>query len=105
MADAGWARIPVTATVTESLGSEIHVLFNVDAPPVQHASLTGAVADDGEDEALPLVTGQSLWTARVAARSAIGSGQRAELAIDTSNLNFFDVSSGLSIGHPLSVAA
>src|SRR5690606_25726280 len=32
----GWARLPVRANVTEELGSEINVLFTIDAPPVEH---------------------------------------------------------------------
>jgi multiple sugar transport system ATP-binding protein len=99
LADADWPRIPAMADVTEALGSEVHVLFKLDAPPVQHAALGEAVSE-GDDETLPLVAGKSLWTARVAARSRISSGQPIELAVDTSNLQFFDPDSGLSIGHP-----
>jgi len=85
LADAGWARMPVTAGVTEDLGSEIHVLFTVDAPQVQHSGIADAAADGDEDEA---------------ARSKVRTGQPVELAVDTSNLQFFDPESGLSIGHP-----
>jgi multiple sugar transport system ATP-binding protein len=98
LAEAGWARLAATAGVTEALGSEIHVLFTIDAPPVEHSSITEAVADDGEDAAIPLAGGKTMWTARVAARSKIAPGQPAELAVDTSNLQFFDTESGLSIG-------
>jgi multiple sugar transport system ATP-binding protein len=41
-----------------------------------------------------------LWTARVAARSVIKPGSSVTLAVDTSNLQFFDPATGLSIGHP-----
>jgi multiple sugar transport system ATP-binding protein len=106
LADATWPRIPATADVTEALGSEMHVLFRVDAPPVEHAALGDArAAEDNEDAALPLTAGKTLWTARVAARSAIAPGHQIKLAIDTSNLQFFDASSGLSIGHPQAQAA
>jgi multiple sugar transport system ATP-binding protein len=98
LADPGWARMPVTAGVTEDLGSEIHVLFSIDAPQVQHSSITQAVAGDDDDTAIPLAGGKSLWTARVAARSKVRPGQPVELAVDTSNLQFFDPESGLSIG-------
>ena len=91
-------RMPVTAGVTEDLGSEIHILFSIDAPQVQHHSITQAGAEEDDDAAIPLVGGKSLWTARVAARSTVRSGQPAELAVDTSNLQFFDADSGLSIG-------
>jgi multiple sugar transport system ATP-binding protein len=102
LADATWARMPVTAGVTEELGSEIHVIFTIDAPPVQHASISdAATGDDGEDESVAaLVGGKSLWTARVSARSPVRPNQPIELAVDTSNLQFFDSDSGLSIGHP-----
>ena len=102
LADAGWARMPVTAGVTEELGSEIHVIFTVDAPPAEHSSFTdAATGDSGEDESVAaLVGGKSLWTARVSSRSLVRPGQPIELAIDTANLHFFDADSGLSIGHP-----
>ena len=105
LADASWPRMQAAADVTEALGSELHVLFRVDAPPVQHAALGDAVAVEGEEGALPLTAGKALWTARVAARSRIASGHPIELAVDTSNLQFFDSDSGLSIGHPQALAA
>jgi len=100
LADAGWGRMPVTAGVTEELGSEIHVLFTIEAPKVEHASISQAVADDGDEAAIPMAAGGSLWTARVAPRSRVRPGQPVELAVDTANLQFFDPVSGLSIGHP-----
>ncbi len=102
LADATWPRISARADVTEALGTEIHVLFRIDAAPVKHPSLGHAAANDDEsdDGALPLDSGKSLWTARVAARSTIAPGQPVELAVQTSNLQFFDADSGLSIGHP-----
>ena len=104
--DASWARFPVTVGVTEELGTEIHAIFTIDAPPVEHASI--ASASDGSSEEDETVTalagGKSLWTARVSARSAVRSGQQLELAVDTSRLHFFDTASGESIGHPLTVA-
>jgi multiple sugar transport system ATP-binding protein len=98
LADPGWPRMPVTAGVTEDLGSEIHILFTIDAPQVQHSSIARAVAGDDDDAAIPLAGGTSLWTARVAARSKARPGQPVELAVDTSNLHFFDPGTGLSIG-------
>ncbi|HTA10640.1 MAG TPA: sn-glycerol-3-phosphate ABC transporter ATP-binding protein UgpC [Streptosporangiaceae bacterium] len=100
LAEPGWPRMPVQTSVTEELGSEIHVIFTIDAAPVQHASITEARADEGDDETIPLTDNKTLWTARVAARSSIKPGSAATLAVDTSNLQFFDPASGLSIGHP-----
>jgi multiple sugar transport system ATP-binding protein len=100
LAEPAWPRMPVEVSVTEELGSEIHVIFAIDAPQVQHASITQARSDEGEDEAIPLAANKTQWTARVAARSAIKPGSSAQLAVDTSNLQFFDGASGLAIGHP-----
>jgi multiple sugar transport system ATP-binding protein len=98
LADASWARMPAVADVTEDLGSEIHVLFTIDAPQVEHASISQATGPEEDDAAIPLASGKSLWTARVAARSTVKAGQPIELAADTSRLQFFDPESGLAIG-------
>src|SRR5258708_5527791 len=106
LADPLWPRLSARADVTEALGTEMHVLFRIDAPPVRHAALgQAATASDADDAALPLDGGKSLWTARVAARSTIAAGQPVELAVQTSNLQFFDAETGLSIGHPQAAAA
>jgi multiple sugar transport system ATP-binding protein len=105
LADSAWPRIATKADVTEALGSEVHVLFRIDAPPVRHAALGDTSAANGEEGALPLAAGKSLWTARVAARSRIAPGHPVELALDSSNLQFFDADTGLSIGHPNALAA
>ena len=99
LAEPGWPRLPVTATVTEELGSEKLVLFTMDAPPVQHASLSAAETTAADEARMPVTGDKAIWTARAAARSTIVPGQRAELAVDTSGLQFFDPESGLSIGH------
>lgn len=78
------------------------MIFPIDAPPVQHASITEARTDGEDDEAIPLADNKTMWTARVAARSGIRPNSAANLAVDTSQLQFFDAASGLSIGHPAS---
>jgi len=102
--DASWPRIDVTAGVTEGLGTEIHAIFTIDAPPVEHHSITSAAGGhDEEDETVAaLVGGKSLWTARVSSRSSVRAGAPLKLAVDTSRLHFFDPATGESIGHPLS---
>jgi multiple sugar transport system ATP-binding protein len=103
LADSGWVRMPVSATVTEELGSEILVMFLLDTPPVDNKDTAALVADGNEDEAgIPLAEGKTLWTARASARSRISAGSRVELSVDTSNLHFFDPESGLTIGSKVS---
>jgi multiple sugar transport system ATP-binding protein len=99
LAEPGWPRLPITATVTEELGSEKLILFTLDAAPVQHASLSAAETTSADEELIPVAGDKVTWTARAAARSAIWPGQQAELAVDISGLQFFDPESGLSIGH------
>ncbi|MQY08707.1 ABC transporter ATP-binding protein [Actinomadura macrotermitis] len=97
-----WAPLEVTCSVTENLGSEINVIFAIDAPPVEHkdtADLAEDAAEGEADAAIPLVDDKALWTARVNARSDVQPGQRVELAVDTGRLHFFDPDSGLAIGH------
>jgi multiple sugar transport system ATP-binding protein len=100
-ANERWAPFAVKADVTEELGSEIHVLFTVDAPPVEHkdtADLKQDASEGEEDASIPLAENKSLWTARVNARSSVRSGQQIELALDTSRFRFFDPESGLAVG-------
>jgi multiple sugar transport system ATP-binding protein len=104
LAEPAWPRMPVRTTVTEELGSEINVIFGIDAPPVQHASIAQAATDNPDDEVIPIAGDKTMWTARVAARSSIKPGQDAELAVDNTNLQFFEADSGLSIGHPAAPA-
>src|SRR5690606_32406988 len=100
---AGWARMPVRAEVTEELGSEINVLFLIDAPPLEHRDATAAKDDEDEDSTLPLSGDKSLWTARVNARSHVRSGENIELVVDTHNMHFFDPATGLAIGHEANI--
>ena len=99
LTEESWPRMPVLTHVTEALGSEIHVIFVVDAPPVQHKDVADLAPEDEKDEsAIPLHEGKSRWTARVNARSSVRAGDRIELGVDTRNLHFFDPDSGLAIG-------
>ncbi|SDR29056.1 ABC transporter ATP-binding protein [Thermostaphylospora chromogena] len=100
---AGWARMPVRAEVTEELGSEINVLFLIDAPPLEHRDTTAAKDNEDEDSTLPLSGDKSLWTARVNARSHVRSGENIELVVDTHNMHFFDPATGLAIGHEANI--
>ena len=106
-ADAAWPRMAMTTGVTEGLGTEIHVIFTIDAPPVEHASITSAAGghDEEDDTVTALAGGKSLWTARVSSRSLVRPGAALELAVDTSRLHFFDPGTGDSIGHPLAAGA
>lgn len=96
-------RIEVTARVTEELGTEINVIFGVDAPPVRHEDAAALAKDAAGDEdngegALPLGSEGSQFTARVSPRSNVTPGGTINLSVDVSQLHFFDQDSGLAIG-------
>ncbi|MET9713011.1 ABC transporter ATP-binding protein [Nocardiopsis alba] len=102
----GDPRVEVTADVTEELGTEINVIFSVNAPPVRHedaAALAKDAAGDDEESAeagLPIGDDRTQFTARVSPRSSVKPGSTISLAVDVSQLHFFDQTSGLAIGHP-----
>jgi multiple sugar transport system ATP-binding protein len=100
LVDASWARMSVTAHLTEGLGDEIQLIFLLDAAPVQHKDLDDLAPEQEEEDqaALPVYDGRSLWTARLNARTKIRAGETIDLGVDTRNLHFFDPVSGLAIG-------
>lgn len=99
LTEQSWPTMPVVTHVIEALGSEIHAIFFIDAPPVDHKDVADLGPQGEEDESgIPLHEGKSLWTARVNARSSVRAGDRIELGVDTSHMHFFDPDSGLAIG-------
>jgi len=98
--------MPVTVGVTEALGSEIHVVFEIDAPPVVNKDTAALAADQSEEEtAIPAAAGKSTWIARVSPRTRVRPGDDFELGVDTGNLHFFDPESGLTIGRTPSASS
>ena len=99
--------IEARVEVTEELGSEVHVLFTVDAPPIiTDDTLAAATAVEGED-IIPLIAaeGKSSFTARVDARTAARPGGSVRLSVDPRRFHFFARDTGLAVGAPRSVAA
>jgi hypothetical protein len=74
-------------------------MFTLPVPPVQHSDLAALAAAGGEadETGVALDPGGTRWIARVSARSKISTGTRAELAVDTAALYFFDPASGTAI--------
>jgi multiple sugar transport system ATP-binding protein len=89
-ADRGLPRIEVTVAVLEEIGSDAHVIFEVDAPRVDTEQL-GVVEDH---ERLVTGTETSLFNARVDPRTAARVGERLRLAVNPESLYFFDRASG-----------
>jgi multiple sugar transport system ATP-binding protein len=89
--DGGPASPTITADVelVEALGSESLVHFRLDAQRV-------VATDSVGEEQLGEMVGSGV--ARVAARTAMTTGDRVSLALNESALHFFDPGSGLAVG-------
>jgi multiple sugar transport system ATP-binding protein len=95
-AKAELPRIRVKPDVVEDLGSELHVIFTLDAPRVT-AEAVRAAADEGDGEGILFADDRAVFTAVIDARSASSSGPELELAIDVDRLHFFGPETGLSL--------
>jgi multiple sugar transport system ATP-binding protein len=100
-------KIEVRADVTEELGSEVNVLFTVDAPPIETEETRAAADTDGDDEGFALISDgrRAVFCARVDARSDVRPGETIRVSFDPSRFHYFDPQSGLAIDQPDAVAA
>jgi multiple sugar transport system ATP-binding protein len=96
----------VKADVTEELGSEVHVIFTVDAPPVV-TEQTMAAGEPDEGDFVPLVEaeGKTSFTARVDPRTRCRPGSMVRLTVDPGRFHFFERDSGKAIGAPSALVA
>ena len=90
--------IAVRADVTEELGSEVNILFRVDAPPVATDVIMAATDEEGE-ELLLLAndTSGTMFCARVDARTNVQPGGGVRLTLDPSRFHYFDPATGLAV--------
>ena len=100
----GLPTIEVVATVVEELGSATHVLFTIEAPPVDVESVRAA-SDDNERASLLATDRRALFTAEVSEDTVVRPGERLTLAVDPSRLHFFDPSTSESLRPGAVVAA
>jgi multiple sugar transport system ATP-binding protein len=94
LADPSLPVIEVEVLVLEELGSDSHVIFPIDAPRVEAEELRAAA--DNEEESL-IAEDRAVWNARVSSKTEGRPGDRIRLAIDASQIYFFDPSSGASL--------
>jgi multiple sugar transport system ATP-binding protein len=105
IADAALPAIEVEAAVVEELGSATHVLFTIEAPPVDADSVRAA-SDDRERAMLLATDRRALFTAEVAEGTRVRPGDRVRLALDPARLHFFDPETGATLRPgPLAVTA
>ena len=92
--------IDVRVEVVEDLGSEAHVFFHVDAPPI-----TAEILESASEEGL-LGADRALFTGRVDAGAAVSVGSTVALGVDASRFHYFDPDSGARlVGEPMAALA
>jgi multiple sugar transport system ATP-binding protein len=97
LAQPGKPTLEVEPTVVEELGSEVHARFPVNAHAVTAESLDMAPE---EGSLLPEV--ESLFTARLDARTRARPGARLTVAVDPERFHFFDPETGENLLTPSS---
>jgi multiple sugar transport system ATP-binding protein len=95
------AQLQVDVDLRETLGREAYLHFAVDAPPVLTEDVRELAADTDAAavEALEreASANETRFVALVSAKTPAREGGRADLAVDTSLLHFFDRDTGESI--------
>jgi multiple sugar transport system ATP-binding protein len=96
-ADPSLPTIDAEVAVVEELGSESHVLFAIEAAPVNVEAVRAA--SEEADEAM-IVTDDShaLFTAVVAGESQARTGAKIKLAVDSKRFHYFDPATGDLVG-------
>jgi multiple sugar transport system ATP-binding protein len=89
LAQPGKPTLDIEPSVVEELGAEVHALFPVKAPPV-----TAERLDVAPTEASLLPEAQSLFTARLDARTSARPGAPLTVAVDPERFHFFDPETG-----------
>jgi multiple sugar transport system ATP-binding protein len=96
-ADRDWPRIRVKPEVVEQLGSETHLIFSIDAPPVTADAVRAASEAHTEDEGRLFAGEQrAMFTASIDGKRPVPSGE-LELAVDFTCLHCFDPETGDSL--------
>jgi multiple sugar transport system ATP-binding protein len=102
-AERGLPQIEVSAAVLEELGSDVHVIFEVNTPPVEAEELRAAVNE--EDGSLLADSRTSLFNARINPRARAKAGERLTLAVQPAGFHFFDLATGENLLAPAATAA
>jgi multiple sugar transport system ATP-binding protein len=89
LADASLPQLGIEVEVVEELGAETHVIFPVDAAPVDVSG-----AREADEEEVILAGARTLFTARVDPQTSARPGAPLRLAVDSSRFHYFDPETG-----------
>jgi multiple sugar transport system ATP-binding protein len=90
LADPSLPQLEVAIEVVEDLGPDTHLIFPIDAPPVDIGDVRAAA---GDDDTL-LQEDRAFFTARVDPETSVRAGRPLRLAVDPARFHFFDPESG-----------
>jgi multiple sugar transport system ATP-binding protein len=90
LADPSLPTFEVAVEVVEELGPDTHVIFPIDAPPVDMREVREAAGDD--DALVP--DDRAKFTARVSPETRAAPGATLRLAVDPVKFHFFDPDGG-----------
>jgi multiple sugar transport system ATP-binding protein len=94
--DGAGRTMSVTADVTEVLGSETFIHYEVDIPPVVTPDIEELLADTGAE--VSSLGSMSKFASRISSDVPVAAGDSVDLVVDTSKLHFFDPATGGRIG-------
>jgi multiple sugar transport system ATP-binding protein len=94
-ADPGLPQLEVDIEVVEDLGADTHVVFPVDAPPVEVGEVREA---SGDDETLVPID-HVMFTARVDPGTSARPARPLRLAVNPARFHFFDPATGARVEH------
>ena len=97
--DESRPTVDVTVDMAEELGSEVNLIFALDAKPIESPVEAQAADDSGDSAFVPLApVDATVCTACVDARTSARPGGSARLMFDPARLYYFDRESGQAIG-------
>jgi multiple sugar transport system ATP-binding protein len=103
-ADPALPTIDVEVAVVEELGSATHLLFSIDAPPVDSEAVLAAT--DEKERAVLLADRRTVFTAEVSESSRARTGSSVKLAVNPARFHFFEPETGETLARePVGAAA
>jgi multiple sugar transport system ATP-binding protein len=90
------STVEATVSLTEALGSEIVVHFDLDVPKVVTEDTKALEHDSGADDT-GLHTDATRFVASFAPRSRVRIGDSIRVVVDTERLHFFDPATGIAV--------
>jgi multiple sugar transport system ATP-binding protein len=90
-------RLGTVCTLSESLGADVLVYFEVQATGLVPVDLDEEAGATAVEPSARKTEGGSRFVARVSTRSRAAEGMPIQLAVDTSRLYFFDPETGLAL--------